>query len=918
MSFPQISFPINGTYTYEVREQGGNTQDCVYDETVYTVTFTVTGQEVTREISADGEEAEALVFTNFYHVPAELPEVIKVISGPKPDPEEEYSFTIEAHEDTPDAPLPDETTITITGEGHASFTGISFPANGEYKYIIREAETPDAGYTQDESVYTIIWTVKNGKAEYQILKNGEEPSDDLHNFRFVNIYKPETDTVDLIVEKIIQGTAPEGAVFAFTLEALSPENAPMPEGAEDGKITIEIEGEDTAHFGEFTIPYDEEQTEYIYRIFEEPGEDESCAYDEAIYTVRFSFKDKTLITKITKNGEDIELPDNVLSFTNVYTNGAVFVDPPVEKEVIGSSEEDDVFTFALRPVSNTADLDPAEMPMPEGTVDGAKTVEITGSGKTEFGKYELPVVGGSAEYVYQITEMPGELSELYEYDTTVYTVIFTVSYDEETQEASAQMTILANDEETDLEIPLFRNTRKEVPAAAPHVHKIISGGEPEEEEIFKFSLTGVSNTVPDLDQNPMPEDAEDNKSYLEIKGNGHEYFGIITFPADGEYVYEIREEPGSSADYEYDTAVYTVTYTVEGKEVSQKVERSGTEIEDHMILFENIYLKGDGTINPAVKKIVKGKPSEDHTFTFRLIGLENSADLPANPMPMGTVNGVAEIQITGSGTKHFGAIRFEKAGKYTYQVEEISDETESYKFDEAVYTLTYLVTEKEDGLGFDVKLSVQKDKKDVESTILAFTNTYSGGEEEEGDDGENEGSEDSGGDSHVLPRTGFAPGRRTALPEKRFRYASYSQMMLHIPGLGVNTEILGVPKTNGEWDVTWLGDKVGWLQGTAWPASSKAGNAVLTGHSYNYLGRPGVFANLYLLGYGSPIYISAFGETYVYSVEDVQTVYADTPQVLSQDTDHTKLTLITCKYYNEATGEYDGRIIVTARLHSIQ
>ena len=124
--------------------------------------------------------------------------------------------------------------------------------------------------------------------------------------------------------------------------------------------------------------------------------------------------------------------------------------------------------------------------------------------------------------------------------------------------------------------------------------------------------------------------------------------------------------------------------------------------------------------------------------------------------------------------------------------------------------------------------------------------------------------------------------------------------------------------TNGEWDVTWLGDKVGWLQGTAWPASSKAGNAVLTGHSYNYLGRPGVFANLYLLGYGSPIYISAFGETYVYSVEDVQTVYADTPQVLSQDTDHTKLTLITCKYYNEATGEYDGRIIVTARLHSIQ
>jgi LPXTG-site transpeptidase (sortase) family protein len=158
----------------------------------------------------------------------------------------------------------------------------------------------------------------------------------------------------------------------------------------------------------------------------------------------------------------------------------------------------------------------------------------------------------------------------------------------------------------------------------------------------------------------------------------------------------------------------------------------------------------------------------------------------------------------------------------------------------------------------------------------------------------------------------------TKLPEMRVSYSAYNQLQLSIPQLGIDTEILGVPKTNGDWDVAWLGDKAGWLQGTAWPGSVSAGNSVITGHSYNYLGRPGVFANLQQLSYGSKIYVSAFGETFVYSVEDVQTVFADTPRVLSQKTDYPKMTLITCKFYNEKTGEYDGRIIVNARLEKIQ
>ena len=205
--------------------------------------------------------------------------------------------------------------------------------------------------------------------------------------------------------------------------------------------------------------------------------------------------------------------------------------------------------------------------------------------------------------------------------------------------------------------------------------------------------------------------------------------------------------------------------------------------------------------------------------------------------------------------------------------------------------------------------------KASEKTYKAIiTNSYKKGS---GGSGGSGGSNSSGGSGGVLPRTGFAPGVVTKLPPQSVGY-DYSHLYLQLPALGVRSEILGVPFDNGDWDVTWLGDNVGWLQNTAYPGSLDAGNTVITGHSINYLGRPGVFANLQMLSYGSPIVITAFGETYTYTVQDVETVYADTTQVLSQNTDLPTLTLITCKFYNPSTNEYEGRVVVQAVLTDVR
>lgn len=85
--------------------------------------------------------------------------------------------------------------------------------------------------------------------------------------------------------------------------------------------------------------------------------------------------------------------------------------------------------------------------------------------------------------------------------------------------------------------------------------------------------------------------------------------------------------------------------------------------------------------------------------------------------------------------------------------------------------------------------------------------------------------------SVLLPDTGFHPGRITRLepqPEDK-RYTAQEDFWLEIPSQKVKMDIVGVPRVDGEWDVSWLGKSAGYLEGSAFPTYS--GNSILTGHA---------------------------------------------------------------------------------------
>ena len=177
--------------------------------------------------------------------------------------------------------------------------------------------------------------------------------------------------------------------------------------------------------------------------------------------------------------------------------------------------------------------------------------------------------------------------------------------------------------------------------------------------------------------------------------------------------------------------------------------------------------------------------------------------------------------------------------------------------------------------------------------------------------------------SQALPQTGFQPGVVTDLGEPASDYFEFGSrvgafretplqgngMTLEIPRLGVTAPIVGVPETTAGWDVAWLGDSVGWLEGTAFPTWE--GNSVLTGHVYDADGLPGVFANLRTLWWGDRIVVRAWGEEHRYAVRSVRLVDAD-DETWARHDEQDWLTLVTCRGFDEKTGEYRWRTVVRA------
>ena len=165
----------------------------------------------------------------------------------------------------------------------------------------------------------------------------------------------------------------------------------------------------------------------------------------------------------------------------------------------------------------------------------------------------------------------------------------------------------------------------------------------------------------------------------------------------------------------------------------------------------------------------------------------------------------------------------------------------------------------------------------------------------------------------VLPNSGFSrlvkPVIRPSLPEKS------ADLKLLIPSLSVDAPIYALPYENGDWDVSWLSDQVGYLQGTTFPTLQ--GNSVLTAHDLRADGLPGPFADLAEMRFGQRVIVEGFGSRYIYEVRSNK-LFSPKATGILEDTEQSWVTLITCAGYDAHADEYLSRRVVRAVLVSVE
>ena len=253
--FNPVSFNEAGTFTYTIVEQKPATPESAitYDETVHTVTVTVTKDEngqLNADVQYDGKK-DTPTFTNTYTPPTPVPPTVKPTtaqfkakkvlaingSSDRTLKANEFTFLLKDQAGT----LVD--TKTNGENGDILFSPVSFNEAGTFTYTITEQKpaTPESAITYDESVHTVTVTVTkdaNGQLNADVQYDGKKniPT-------FTNTYTPPTPPTpsekQITTSKILEGRDLQGGEFSFNLLDENGTVLQTKQNAADGTVTFD-------------------------------------------------------------------------------------------------------------------------------------------------------------------------------------------------------------------------------------------------------------------------------------------------------------------------------------------------------------------------------------------------------------------------------------------------------------------------------------------------------------------------------------------------------------------------------------------------------------------------------------------------------------------------------------------------------
>ena len=625
-----------------------------------------------------GDSAQRVDFTNQYStssVSATIP-VTKILSVPSGltgpgSIKEAYTFTLSAV--TEGAPMPEAGGETVKNPddngGTANFGAITFDAPGTYKYKITESGTV-AGVTNDSAATTgkeVTVTVEdNGNGTLSATVTGATPTDnDATRTTFTNTYENATPaTIQLSASKKLNVEEPANNApdvtekYDLTLAAVN--DAPMPESAVDGKVTVKNpDGNATAvSFGtiEYTMP-----GVYQYTV-SESGDVPGVTNGQTAYSVSVQVTDNqdgTMTATVTSGSQTTQ-------FTNTYSVSPVVLAEgkiSVNKNLTGTNLSAGAFNFEIK-----ASEDTPNAPLPAVT-----TVTNNARGVAAFGEITYSKPGS---YKYAISEIDGGLSG-YTYDeNVVYVLITVVDNGNGTMSASVEY---END-------PSFNNTYSAFGSVTFTGTKTVTGGTLESGQ-FTFNLLDQAGNVIGQATNAA---------------DGSFAFAPVSYTiadAGKTFNYSIVEVNDGQGGYTYDTKVCKISVNV--TDLGDGVLKTDVAYEGDAS-FVNSYATSSTEVVLTAKKTLSGRKLADGEFSFTVSQGDN-------------VIATGKNDVNGNIT--FSAIPLTKAGTYRFTVAEVIGSKEGVTYDKKTYTYVVVV---EDVNG---KLTV-KDVSIDGATEVVFSNTY--------------------------------------------------------------------------------------------------------------------------------------------------------------------------------------------------
>ena len=483
--------------------------------------------------------------------------------------------------------------------------------------------------------------------------------------KFTPVESSPTGAGNLTVTKHLANRTLQDGQFTFTLTAL--DGAPAPStatatNAADGSVTFS------------NIKFDKVGT-YKYTLAEKNDGAAGYTYDTNTYTlvatVAANANTNALEVAWSIDGNDA----TAVTFNNTYeASGSAIIN--ATKTLTGRDMAAGEFTFSLKSVE-------ADAPMP---VNAVTTNDANGN--VAFGDINFTQANAGKTYHYYISEVAGDEGGV-TYDTTVHAVTVEVV---DNGDGTMSLNVDGNN-------PTFTNTYTAQPVTlegdtALQVTKRVTGYDSSEPFSFNLALTsGDASAV------TFADGASTATTSSSIKNGGTETasFGAVTFSKVGTYTFNVTENQGTKAGWEYDKSAHVMAVNVADNGKGQLV----ATVTDNNPTFENTYkaAESDGVVVIA-KKVLTGSPLMAGEFSFQLIDED------------GTV--VREATNAADGSIAFDPITYTEPGTYTYTLKEVAGSNAGMTYDSNLHTVTVVATD--DGTG-QIHASVT-------SPTPTFTNRY--------------------------------------------------------------------------------------------------------------------------------------------------------------------------------------------------